>query len=477
MKQLLPKFIILALAGVVSLSACKKDDEEEEQYSAGDLATSTLISAFSIKPNTKVLANLDSVFFSIDQVSGTIFNADSLPWGTDVRKLVVNVTVPSSGGVEIIMPSLTDGKSVTVGVSDSINFTGNGVWIRVTSADGSRERIYTAKVNVHQCNPDSLQWQTQSLPLPCAGLAGLKEQQTVEFKGEYRCLARGSKTVLYSSADPSLTTWDATDVTSLPADADINSLTATSDALYLLCGSGALMTSADGINWHEAQNGWTHLYGAYGDDVVGVKDSGWITYPAGNSGTIPAGMPVSATSRLWTFTNEWAITPQALFVGGIDVRGNYSGNAWGFDGTNWMQLSGLMQARMLPAARNMTLFPYFTFKVNNKNFMVSRQSAWIAFGGQLADGTVNRKLYVSLDNGVNWNTGADDLQLPAEIAPRTQPSVLLVEKTFTASRAVRPITSWNAPYIYLMGGYDAQGTLFNQTWLGVINRMTFKPLQ
>lgn len=479
MKQLTSKFIILALAGFVGLSACKSsdDDDEESVYSATDLGTSTLVTAFNIKPNTKVLANLDSVYFSIDQVNARIYNADSLPWGTDVRKLVVNVTAPSAANLSIVMPSLADGTSVTVTTSDSINFTGNGVWLRVTSADGSAERVYSVKVNVHQCNPDSLQWDATGTTLPAASVAGLKEQQTVEMGARFYCLARGaSQTVMLTATDPGQATWDSTPVTSLPADADINSLTATTDALYLLTESGSLLTSANGINWTEAATGWTHLYGAYGNDALGVKNGGWATYPGGQSGSIPANMPVGGTSRLWTFTNDWAIKPQALFAGGIDAAGNYSTNAWGFDGVNWMQLSGLMQDRMLPAAAGMTLFPYFTFRLNSSTFVVTRQSAWIAFGGYLADGSINDKVYVSLDNGVNWNLGADDLQLPAAIEPRCGASVILHDHTFN-SRAIRPITEWDAPYIYLFGGYDADGKLFNQVWTGVINRLTFKPLQ
>lgn len=478
MKQPFTKFVILALVGFVTLPACKSSDEENDEYAANELSASTLVTGFSIKPNTKVMAHLDSVFFSIDQVKGQIFNADSLPWGTDVRKLVVNVSVQSSSSVSIIMPSLSDGQNVTVTTSDSINFTGNGVWLRVISANGKRERVYTVKVNVHQCNPDSLQWQTRSMSLPASGLSGLSEQQTVGLDGKYYCIARGtSATRLYTATDPGQTFWDATDISSLPADADINSLTAAGNALYMLTASGSLLTSTDGIGWSEAQSGWSHIYGAYGSDVIGVKGSQWVTYPAGGTGAIPAAMPVSATSRLWTFTNDWAIRPQALFAGGIDAQGKYSTNAWGFDGNSWTQLSGLTQERMLPAAKDMTLFPYFTFRVNSNNFMVTRQSAWIAFGGQLADGSINKKVYLSLDNGVNWNPAGANLQLPAAIAPRTDASVVLCDRTFTTSRATQPITSWDAPYIYLFGGYNANGNLFNQTWVGVINRMTFKPLQ
>lgn len=45
------------------------------------------------------------------------------------------------------------------------------------------------------------------------------------------------------------------------------------------------------------------------------------------------------------------------------------------------------------------------------------------------------------------------------------------------SRAVTPITEWECPYIYLYGGYTPSGTLNKKIFRGVINRLSFKPLQ
>ena len=96
----------------------------------------------------------------------------------------------------------------------------------------------------------------------------------------------------------------------------------------------------------------------------------------------------------------------------------------------------------------------------------------------MANGTVNTKVYTSLDNGVTWREASTALQLPSEISPRYGTSVILTDKTFTSgSRAIAPITEWDAPYIILSGGYTARGVLYNEQWNGVINRLTFKPLQ
>lgn len=483
MKLTLKKFIILVPAVVAALSACNSTTEETENLTGLENESSTLVRSFSIKPNAKVMLYLDSVYFSIDQVRGEIFNADSLPWGTDVRRLVVSVQIPSTSGVEIVMPKLSDGTDTVINLlknsGDSINFSRGSVWMRVTSADGEYERIYTVRVNVHNCNPDSLQWNMRPEILP-SSLSGLKKQKAVEFGDGFYCMsANGSSVEMARASHPGQFHWDTDMITSLPADVSVGSLTAAPDAMYVISESGKLLSSTDGTVWSEtaAPAGWTHLYGSFGNDIVGVRNGRWATWPGGAEGDIPAGMPVSETSAMWTFTNEWAIEPQAMFAGGVLADGSYSGLAWGFDGRGWMQLSGYSGDYMLPQAAGMTVFPYFTFRTDNKTFVTSRRSAWIALGGRLADGTMQKGVYVSLDNGVNWRKAPEDLQLPAEIRPRSGADVLLGYKSFTASRAVKPITEWDAPYIYMFGGYDASGRLFNQVWTGVINRMIFKPLQ
>lgn len=482
MKAGILPFIIFGLGAVVGFSACNSSTDDESQGAITQAGSSTLVKSFSLRPNYKIMSNLDSVFFSIDQVKGEIFNADSLPWGTDVRKLTVTYSLATSGAVEIIMPSLKTGQDTVINLvqnpTDSINFSNGRVWMRVTSRDGEYERIYSVKVNVHNVNADSLQWNSHVSFLPTP-LSRPTEAKAVECDGAYFLLAGdGSTTALTTTDNPERDNWSRVTTAGLPSDVKVNSLSASSDALYILSADGSLYTSADkGATWRAADSGWNHIYGGFAGEIVGVKGSQWISYPSGATGTIPAEMPVSGTSAMWTYTNDWAVEPQAMFVGGVKADGTYSGQCWGFDGNRWMQFSNQMGTRVLPAARGIQLFPYFTFRTGSAGFMVTRQSAWIAMGGLTADGKAQPKVYYSLDNGINWREAPQGMQLPKSISPKVDASVLLCDRTFTDSRAVRPITEWDAPYVYLLGGYTASGALFNQKWTGVLNRLTFKPLQ
>lgn len=52
----------------------------------------------------------------------------------------------------------------------------------------------------------------------------------------------------------------------------------------------------------------------------------------------------------------------------------------------------------------------------------------------------------------------------------------MVDENSAASRAVAPITEWETPYIYIVGGFDNNGAFVNEVWRGAVNRLIFKPL-
>ena len=494
MNRYLTQFIIMAFAMVCRLSmlsSCNKEDEEtgEEQADPESLAyySSTEITSFSLKNNSKILPHLDSVFFSIDLVDAQIYNADSLPYGTDVSRMLVNVGVKSSSALEIVMKSRFTDNDTTVNLlenpNDSINFAPGHVTLRITSQDGKSERMYTVKLNVHKVVADSLTWTGVAGGRLPGATVGPTAQKTVSLGQELLCLTTdGTSASLASSTDPFEPDAWASSAVTLPEGADVNSFTATSDALYILTATGDLMRSADkAATWTVADTGWSHIYGGFMADVVGVKGNTWTCYPGGASGTLSAqgtDFPVAGTSQLVEYSNEWSDVPQAMMVGGITAAGSLTGTSWCFDGKSWMCLTLANGSYSLPAAEGYTLFPYFTYKVNSSDFKITERSTWVALGGKSgSDGKMQTKVYTSWDSGIHWLTATANLHLPADVEPRFGAQAFVVPHITEASRAVAPITSWDTPYVYMFGGYDASSRLYDQLWRGVINRMTFKPLQ
>ena len=154
------KFLIYLIAAFLVTSvavSCNSDsDLETEPYIP---SSNVAITSFSLVANSKILANLDSVHFTIDLDRALIYNADSLPKGTDVSRMLVELK-SSGSNVEVDMKNctrLTADTTFTYSNSDTIDFTGD-VRIVVTAADEVTKRVYTVKVNVHEMLPDSLYW-------------------------------------------------------------------------------------------------------------------------------------------------------------------------------------------------------------------------------------------------------------------------------------------------------------------------------
>lgn len=492
MNRKLSLFIIATVAAASALTGCNKSDSDDENQTI-DLTNSTMVTNFSLASNRKILANLDSVYFTIDLVGRRIFNADSLPYGTDVSRLIVEVKVPNSATLRMDMVSRFTGSDTTVNLTDnprdSINFTDGTNWLRVTAPDGN-QATYSVKVNVHRVLPDSLRWsKTGSGALP-GTIATPTAQRTVRFGSELLCLIAGSRrTVLCSTATPyDFDSWQQQDVT-LPEGALVNTFTATADALYIVCADGSLHRAADkSLQWTEAEpagSGWTHLYGGFADRVVGVRGSEWATCPESASGSLAdlgADFPVAQTSQLISFTSDWNVEPQAIMAGGLRADGAYTGATWAFDGRTWFRLTSATGVRSLPAGPAPVIFPYFTFTTST-NWTVTKRATWIALTySQEGTSAATSAVYTSQDNGINWVPAPRNLHLPSSLAARYDAQAFVCPHTFEASRAVAPITEWDTDFVYVFGGsyfdtYSRSTRLYNQLWRGVVERLTFKPLQ
>lgn len=506
MSRSLPLFIISALIFGV-FSACNSDDDLDYDLEPVVISANTAITAFSLASDDSVLANLDSVFFTIDLNSAQIFNADSLPKGTDVSKLIINITTASASAVDVIYPTEKGDSTINYleHTTDSIDFSRGPVTVRVTAANTTTKRDYTVRVNVHQMVPDSLYWnQTAVRPLPSSVLVNsVAWQKTVEYKGSAYCFSGTGRTMFVSSiSNPYNNNW-STDGVALSFDPDHSSIAASSDALYMLDRSGNLYTSANGLNWTSCGVKWKAIYGGYQNRILGLMQDGTslktVTYPATTSAVADVDFPVSGTSMTVLFSTDWQVQPQAIMVGGVKADGQLTGATWAYDGKGWMKIS----RADLPAREGMCFFPYFTFRsMGAVEWQVTKFTAWIAFGGKASDGKCDNSVYVSLDAGMNWKKADQSLQLPDYIPGMYGAQALVFTSVLNGrsssmwtpmpdrklpvwchiartggSRAVSPIEQWDCPYIYVFGGYDEDGDLHDSIWRGVINRLSFKPIQ
>lgn len=490
-------FLSVALAALMAGACNTKGSSSDEPYPTD--SSSTALTGFSLKANSSVASDLDSVFFSIDLNRGLIFNADSLPMGADVSKLVPVITYSSS--ISAIQIEMTGG-SVREGTvdyitspTDSIDFTGR-VLLKVTAADGVNSRTYDVHVNVHRMNPDSLVWSKNATGTLPARLASPRQQRTVLFAGRIRSIieeADGSYTLASTSADKS-EAW--TKETFSPGfTPDVRSLTATDDALCILDTDGNLHTSADGLLWTDAAQKWNAILGGYGDLLLGLReDNGTLLHtcwPAGSlpETAVPARFPVSGFSNMVCITSKWTTAPTAILVGGRLADGSLTDATWAFDGLSWARIDVTAPAPVADA----TIVPYFMYRYTSTLWLPSEHSVFMLLGGTGADGKPTRNTYYTLNNGVIWSPAAEQAALPSFIPPFSAADALVLSSPMSGSltdfwteAAARPARisyavdgydiSWECPYIYLFGGIGTDGLLLDSIRRGVLARLTFMPL-
>lgn len=457
-------------------------------------ASSTAIRTFSLTADTSVCQNLDSVYFSIDLVQGVIFNADSLPYGTDVSKLIPKIT-PLEGASILELTVKRDGRADTTynyltNSSDTIDFT-HPVALRIASYDGTATRDYTIRVNVHRMRPDSLTWdRVDRRTLPSA-FEYPSRQHTTRGGDKLYCLtASGQQYCIATSPDDLASLNDPMAVLSnwplitpqFGFSPDVTSFTATDDALFILSEAGDLYKSADGgASWTNTGHNLHAIIGGYGSKLFGTAKVGaeWkiFAYPEASYTDMPEGMPVSGMSVPVVTKFAMSANPQLLFLGGRLEDGSLSDASWGFDGYTWTKVS----RRLLPCGgvEGVTIVPYYTFKVST-SWNVTTYPSILAFGGRLRDGSLNTTVYRSDDYGFTWTLAPALMQLPDFIPAFYDAQAYVITSQLEAPVAVpavsKPVESWDCPYIYLFGGRNAEGVTRNTVWRGVVNRLSFKPI-
>lgn len=484
----------------------------EYNYPNENISSSVAVYSFALSADDSIMAHLDTVFFAVDLNKGTIFNADSLPYGTKVDKLVprirmlesvslANLTVPANGSTE---ESVHD---YLTNPGDTIDFT-NPVYLDVKSPDGLVSRRYTITVNVHKLVSDSLVWDKAAFRTLPSSLQEVSAQRTASTSDGLYCLTTdGSGWCMAFTAHAFAGEWEYA-TPALPQGAVIESFTGSNDALYILAASGALYRSADGgKTWTDTSCRWSNIYGCVGDAVLGNVKNGnswtYTSYPAGGCDgvSMPAGMPVTGTSQLVDFTFPLSGDTQAVMVGGELADGSYTGSVWAYDGSSWAQLNG----NFAKALRGVTIMPFYAFRTSN-TLVATEYSLIMAVGGVDDNDVVNDSVYVTTDYGLTWAKAADLMQLPDYVPPFHGAQAFVEETTLSSrsasgwtempfayrlpagavlgepypvfgSRATAPVTSWDCPFIYLFGGYNRDGELYDTLWRATLNRLTFKPIQ
>lgn len=238
------------LAAAFMITSCLDDNEEQIEYSSN-----ASITAFSIEnietqyidsthygKDTTITATVigKNYPFVIDQGQRLIYNVDSLPVGTNVSKVVVNITADTPWIV-----IATEDKDTVWTATDSLNFE-KPVKFKVVAYSGEYGPTYTAKINVHKQVPDSLQWTYLGADFD----NNIQGQKAVTLDNKiYVFGLKNNEVVLTTTNIDNGKSWSTSQSLLLP-NADYSSVMAWKKALYMLA-NNELYSSINGIDWEK----------------------------------------------------------------------------------------------------------------------------------------------------------------------------------------------------------------------------------
>lgn len=339
--------------------------------------------------------------------TGTIFNNDSLPVGTDIKKVVVNMSV--NGYVTYYRKDIQGKDSLCLwSNTDSLDFT-NPVYLFARAQDPllySSPKIYKAQINVHQQYPDSLEWKL----MPASDFAVTGAQKAVLFNNNIFVYSAGAA---YEGAltENGQVTWQKLTLTDLPAQVP-SSLVSLGGSLYAtINGSNNYYTSNDGIEWKEQtlpEGNIKTFLGGFGEQLFAVVE---------NNNELHSYI-MDITSKTWTskesLPNEFPTTGVAsvtyplkhnpsiekmVILSNDKEANNENAVCWALLSNNekWTQYSPESGSSYnCPRMDNLAFIHY-----NNELY---------AFGGKGDDAF--KAFYTSKNEGVTWQKVTNNISIP-----------------------------------------------------------------
>ena len=418
MKRILIPFTIL-ISTIVTFSSCLSSDDNEVTYYDDSAISSFTLGTLNRTMHTLSSKGVDSVYqttiagssyqFYIDQDKREIYNPDSLPYGTDVRRVSCTVIAKNNGLIGI--KSLVSDSVFSYSSTDSIDFTAPRQMVAIANS-GKATRYYTVRVNVHQEEADVFNW------------ADMGKQEYFSSMNGMKAVACGSQLFTFGQKDGKLVgyvtdntngkTWTELSLPeSLSQSVNAYQNILTKDGVLYILQDQQLLRSVDGSNWETVgTTGLSRLVAAGTDQGVTWTEekmdtpSEWL--PDGDISY--AVLPLRTNKdieRLVIAGNRSAeVYPNdgyAVVWGKVeDLSGDAEDNSWMF----YTQTTDNIYS--LPRLSNVTICKY--------------GDVLLAFGGNgigACTESAFSKIYVSLDGGISWK-GSKTYPVPEGMAGSNQ---------------------------------------------------------
>lgn len=393
------------------LTSCLSDSDDSSAATNTCYVSKVSFSSFRRLVTTKAADGVtDSTYYStytasqwtftIDHKLLFIENRDSLPYNTDLSRVVMDLTYNAGLAYYRASDAWEDDPWITYSSSDSIDIR-KPLHIKLIATDNT-ERRYTLRINVHTMESDSLRW----VPVESdQAISGAYPMKAVSWDNKVSVMVNDGSAVLWMTHPSSnLGEWNR-QVTDLPLNANLTSLAKGKNSLFISTEDGALYSSTDG-------QAWTKLYQHEGLHLMGVSDD--KLYAIFN-GTINSTFHGANEWKAETLDEDASLLPERdiaaitysqtedltrmILIGKRNAETDTSAVVWSkcwmdFENENtesWMHYNRTWDnTNPMPLLTQMNLMHY------DNMLMVA--------GGQSEDGKIQalERFYVSRDNGLTW---------------------------------------------------------------------------
>ncbi|MBQ6225358.1 MAG: hypothetical protein IJJ73_03530 [Bacteroidaceae bacterium] len=239
----------MLLALVLLASSCSEKDNVVSTSNDYCYISSVILGNVKRKvQNTNVTFSAVDYEMTINQRTNNIENRDSLPYGSQLSRVIA--TIHFDGSTLAYREKGSNSEWTSYNATDSLDLT-KPLELFLTSNDNQSSRIYTLKVNVHQQEGDSLFW--KQCDNNVAELTDMTDMKAFVLKDKLFVLGQKASgiTLAERSSTEAEGEWTETPVTDLPTTTDIQTLRQYEDMLYLSTNDGSIFSSADAKGWRQ----------------------------------------------------------------------------------------------------------------------------------------------------------------------------------------------------------------------------------
>jgi len=396
---------------------------------------------------------LGSVVFTIDQRNGLIYNYDSMAYQTVIMdSVIINYISGAGSGVNNVL-NITNGDSIWVKSGDSISISAP-LTLKVFALDGKTTKIYTMQLNIHQVDPDSIQYTQVASELP---FLQTEDTKTVVFTGRFFTYSKiNGEIQLYSSSDA--VNWTRESFSGLPANTVIQGIYSKGNQLFAYTDAGELYTDSAGNQWESVNKpsaikvisilgylnaspnnpeGLSLVVKNGSINTFALADKDFIQWNYDTT-PIPNDFPLSGFS---SYGYQQMYLSRVTIFGGNSVGGFVQNSAWTTsDGRYWAKLTN--DANAIPQVEGANVFYY-------------GNGFWLINGKSGND--YNKDVYYSPDGGITWQLQPTKCNMPDDYPGRYGASLVLDK---------------DRKYFYIIGG--KQTGVLSDVWKGFLNKVEFE---